>query len=173
MARQVWGEFCTSRQSCASRARHHMALRRGVRDTARRAVDQHGAELDILLQKRGDKAAARRFFNRVLAVVLMALRRLSRISYAAIRWRRQKSPNWQTSNTRSSKPARVNNHAENGHQPTRKRERRIRRFRVPERTQVFCRTLDRSGSTLRSSDICCAPHFIANSSTRVLLRGIV
>ncbi|WP_122879693.1 IS6 family transposase, partial [Burkholderia pseudomallei] len=31
-----------------------------------RAVDEHGAELDILLQKRRDKAAAKRFFQRVL-----------------------------------------------------------------------------------------------------------
>ncbi|SIT49631.1 transposase (fragment) [Paraburkholderia ribeironis] len=31
-----------------------------------RAVDEHGAESDILLQKRSDKAAARRFFQRVL-----------------------------------------------------------------------------------------------------------
>jgi putative transposase len=32
-----------------------------------RAVDQHGTELDILLQKRRDKAAAKRFFKRSLA----------------------------------------------------------------------------------------------------------
>jgi putative transposase len=32
-----------------------------------RAVDRHGAELDILLQKRRDKAAVKRFFKRVLA----------------------------------------------------------------------------------------------------------
>ena len=31
-----------------------------------RAVDEHGAELDILLQKRRDTAAAERFFKRVL-----------------------------------------------------------------------------------------------------------
>jgi putative transposase len=31
-----------------------------------RAVDQHGIELDILLQKRRDKAAAKRFFKRPL-----------------------------------------------------------------------------------------------------------
>jgi putative transposase len=31
-----------------------------------RAVDEHGAELDILLQQRRDKAAAKRFFKRVL-----------------------------------------------------------------------------------------------------------
>jgi putative transposase len=32
-----------------------------------RAVDEHGVELDILLQKRRDKAAAKRFFKRVRA----------------------------------------------------------------------------------------------------------
>ena len=31
-----------------------------------RAVDEHGAELDILVQKRRDKTAAKRFFKRVL-----------------------------------------------------------------------------------------------------------
>ncbi len=31
-----------------------------------RAVDEHGTELDILVQKRRDKAAAKRFFKRVL-----------------------------------------------------------------------------------------------------------
>jgi putative transposase len=37
----------------------------------------------------------------------------------------------------SSKPARVNNRVENSHQPTRERERRMRGFRDPERTQAF------------------------------------
>jgi putative transposase len=31
-----------------------------------RAVDEHGVELDILVQKRRDKVAAKRFFKRVL-----------------------------------------------------------------------------------------------------------
>ncbi len=31
-----------------------------------RAVDEHGTELDVLLQKRRDKAAAKRFFRKVL-----------------------------------------------------------------------------------------------------------
>jgi putative transposase len=31
-----------------------------------RAVDEHGAELDVLVQKRRDKAAAKRFFRPVL-----------------------------------------------------------------------------------------------------------
>jgi putative transposase len=33
--------------------------------------------------------------------------------------------------------ARVNNQAKNSHRPTRERERRMRRFRDPERTQAF------------------------------------
>ena len=36
--------------------------------------------------------------------------------------------------------ARVNNHAENSHQPTRRRERQLQGFRDPRRTQAFlCR----------------------------------
>jgi putative transposase len=41
-----------------------------------RAVDQHGADLDILLQKRRDKAAAKRFFRRVLASCSEAPRKI-------------------------------------------------------------------------------------------------
>jgi transposase-like protein len=41
-----------------------------------RAVDQHGAEIDILLQKRRDKAAAKRFFKRVLASCVEAPRKI-------------------------------------------------------------------------------------------------
>ncbi|BFG80303.1 hypothetical protein PTKU46_83370 [Paraburkholderia terrae] len=41
-----------------------------------RAVDQHGAELDILLQKRRDKAAAKRLFKRVLASCAEAPRKI-------------------------------------------------------------------------------------------------
>jgi transposase-like protein len=40
---------------------------RGKRYLLWRPVDQHGAELDILLLKRRDKAAAKRFFKLVLA----------------------------------------------------------------------------------------------------------
>ncbi len=39
---------------------------RGVPWLLWRAVDEHGAELDILLQKRRDKAATKRFSQRVL-----------------------------------------------------------------------------------------------------------
>ncbi len=40
-----------------------------------RAVDEHGVELDILLQKRRDKAAAKRFFEGSVAVRRSAILR--------------------------------------------------------------------------------------------------
>ncbi len=41
-----------------------------------RAVDQHRAELNIRLQKRRDKAAAKRFFRHVLASCYEAPRKI-------------------------------------------------------------------------------------------------
>ncbi len=39
-----------------------------------RAVDEHGAELDVLVQKRRDKAAVKRFFMRLLRSALVPRR---------------------------------------------------------------------------------------------------
>jgi putative transposase len=100
-----------------------------------RAVDEHGAELDILLQKRRDKAAAKRFFKRVLRsspaprkIVTDQLR-----SYPAA-----KAEIAELSNVKHvffKAAARLNNRAENSHQSI--RERRMRGFRDPKRTQKF------------------------------------
>lgn len=115
-----------------------------------RAVDEHGAELAILLQKRRHKAAAKRFSQRVLRscpapckIVTDPLRsdpaakagipELANLKHVFVK-----------------APARVNNRAENSHQPTRERERRMRGFRDPKRTQAFlssCRTSGRYAST--------------------------
>lgn len=99
---------------------------------------QHGAELDILLQKRRDKAAAKRFFKRVRAacpevpskIVTDQLR-----SYPAAKAEIPALANVLHVFVKAS--ARVNNRAENSHQPTRDRERSMRGFRLPERTQAF------------------------------------
>jgi putative transposase len=103
-----------------------------------RAVDEDGVELDVLLQKRRDKAAAKRFFKRVLAacpevpskIVTDQLR-----SYPAAKAEIPELTNVKHVFVKAS--ARVNNRAENSHHPTRERERRMRGFRVPERTQAF------------------------------------
>ena len=102
-----------------------------------RAVDEHGAELDILLQKRRDTSAAERFFRRVLRscptprkIVTDQLR-----SYPAAKSRIPELANVKHVFVKAA--ARVNNRAENSHQPTRERERRFRGFRDPKRTQAF------------------------------------
>jgi putative transposase len=103
-----------------------------------RAVDQHGAELDILLQKRSDKAAAKRFFMRVLASCAEAPRKIvtdQLRSYPAAKAEIPALTHVKHVFVKAS--ARINNRAENSHQPTRERERRMRGFRDPERTQVF------------------------------------
>ena len=102
-----------------------------------RAVDEHGAELDILVQKRRDKAASKRSFKRVLRpnrvprkIVADQLR-----SYPAAKAWIAEHANMKHVFVKAT--ARVNKRAENSHQPTRERERRMRGFRDPKRTQKF------------------------------------
>ncbi|MFF3959422.1 IS6 family transposase [Streptomyces sp. NPDC001890] len=98
-----------------------------------RAVDQDGNVLDILVQNRRDKAAARRFFRKLLkktrsvarVVVTDKLR-----SYGAAH--REVMPSVEH---RSHKGP--NNRAENSHQPTRQRERAMKGFRSVGGAQRF------------------------------------
>ena len=102
-----------------------------------RAVDEHGAELDVLVQKRRDKAAAKRFFRRVLRsnpvprkIVTDQLR-----SYPAAKADIPELA--QVKHVFVKAAARVNNRTENSHQPTRRRERQMCGFRDARRTQAF------------------------------------
>ncbi|NLP64801.1 IS6 family transposase [Paraburkholderia sacchari] len=102
-----------------------------------RAVDECGTELDVLLQKRRDKAAAKRFFKHVLRsnpvprkIVTDQLR-----SYPAAKADIAELAGVKHAFVKAA--ARVNNRAENSHQPTRRRERAMNGFRDPLRTQVF------------------------------------
>ena len=102
-----------------------------------RAVDQRGAEPDILLQQRRDKTAAKRFFKRVLASCREVPRKIvtdQLRSYPAAKAEVPELTHVKHVFVKAS--ARVNG-AENSHQPTRERERRMRGFRTPERTQAF------------------------------------
>jgi len=95
-------------------------------------------ELDILLQKRRDKAAAKRFFKRVLASCPEVPRKIvtdQLRSYPAAKAEMPELANVKHVFVKAS--ARQNNRAKNSHQPTRERERRMRGFRVPERAQAF------------------------------------
>ncbi|MGW0846744.1 IS6 family transposase [Streptomyces sp. NPDC002787] len=98
-----------------------------------RAVDQDGTVLDILVQSRRNKAAARRFFRRLLkktrtvprVIITDKLR-----SYGAAH--REVMP---SAEHRSHKG--LNNRAENSHQPTRQRERAMKGFRSVGGAQRF------------------------------------
>jgi putative transposase len=68
--------------------------------------------------------------------------------------------------------ARLNNRAENSHQPTRERERRMRGSAILNARRLSYRASVRSGSTSRSSDIYCAPRSIGNNSPHASTPGI-
>jgi hypothetical protein len=67
--------------------------------------------------------------------------------------------------------ARLNNRAENKQQPTRERERRMRGFRDPKRTQKFLSCFGPIRQHFALKRICGALHSIANSSRRDSLPG--
>jgi putative transposase len=98
-----------------------------------RAVDQHGNVLDILVQPRRDAKAAKKFFCRLLK----GLRYVPRVlvtdklaSYGAAH--RVVMPS--VAHRRSKY---LNNRAENSHQPTRQRERAMKRFKSARHAQRF------------------------------------
>ncbi|MGE8163745.1 IS6 family transposase [Paraburkholderia sp. NPDC080076] len=102
-----------------------------------RAVDEHGAELDILLQKRRDKDAAERFFKRVLRSHPVPRKIVTDQlgSYAAAKADIPELAS--VKHVFVKAVARLKNRAENSHQPTRRRERQMQGFRDPRRTQRF------------------------------------
>ncbi|MDP9373433.1 MAG: IS6 family transposase [Chloroflexota bacterium] len=98
-----------------------------------RAVDQHGQVLDILVQSRRNKRAAWRFFRKLLKGLQYVPRVLitdKLASYGAAK--REALPSVEHRQHRY-----LNNRAENSHQPTRERERRMRRFKSAGHAQRF------------------------------------
>ena len=98
-----------------------------------RAVDQHGTVLDILVQSRRNALAAKKFFRKLLK----GLQYVPRIivtdglgSYQVAH--REIMPS--VTHRRSKY---LNNRAENSHQPTRERERAMKRFKSVRHAQRF------------------------------------
>ncbi len=105
----------------------------GVRHYLWRAVDQDGTVLAILVQRRRDRAAAKKFFRRLLkgrACVPRVVITDKLASYAAVKCEVLPS-------VEHRQHQRLNNRAENSHQPTRERERRMRRFKSAGQAQRF------------------------------------
>jgi putative transposase len=98
-----------------------------------RAVDQNGQVVDILVQTRRDRAAAERFFRHLIhrthtvphTVITDRLRSYSAALPRVLPRVRHRRGHW------------LNNRAENSHQPTRERERRMRRFKSFRQAQRF------------------------------------
>jgi len=81
--------------------------------------------LDILVQRRRDRAAAKKFFRKLLKGLAHVPRVIisdTRASYGAAK--REVLPG-----VEHRQHKRLNNRAEHAHQPTRERERRMRRFK--------------------------------------------
>ncbi|WP_458098508.1 IS6 family transposase [Roseomonas sp. WA12] len=106
---------------------------RGKQHLLWRAVDQDGVVLDILVQSRRSAKAAKRFFRKLLkglqyvprAIVTNKLK-----SYAAAK--RDILPGVEHRQSRY-----LNNRAEVSHQPTRRRERQMQRFKSARHAQRF------------------------------------
>jgi putative transposase len=106
---------------------------RGERHYLWRAVDQDGHVLDILVQSRRNKRAAKRFFRKLLK----RCRYVPRViitdklkSYGAAK--QEMLPGVEHRQHRY-----LNNRAENSHQPTRQREWRMQGFKSPGHAQRF------------------------------------
>ena len=98
-----------------------------------RAVDQDGDVLDILAQKHRNKRAAKRFFRKLLKGLRYVPRKIAtdklRSCGAA---RKELLPG-----VIHEQGKRINNRAEVSHQPTRQRERQMRRFKSMRHVQRF------------------------------------
>ena len=106
---------------------------RGQRQYLWRAVDEEGDVIDILVQSRRDRRAAARFFRTLLKGQGREPRRLitdKLHSYAAAH--RTVMPSVVHSTQQYE-----NNRAERAHQPTRQRERQMRRFKSARHAQRF------------------------------------
>ena len=98
-----------------------------------RAVDQDGDEIDILIQKRKDKAAAKRFFRKLLKGQQVKPYRLvtdKLRSYSAAK--QEIMPSVEHSTCQYE-----NNRCELSHQPTRQQEKQMRRFKSQGQAQRF------------------------------------
>jgi len=98
-----------------------------------RAVDQDGFVLDILVQSRRDKRAAKRLLRKLLKKQMRPPRVMitdKLASYGAAK--REIMPGIEHRQHKG-----LNNRAENSHQPTRRRERIMKRFKSPRQAQRF------------------------------------
>lgn len=124
------------------------------------AGDQEGQVLDILVQPKRNKEAAARFFKKVLRGAVYTPRQVVTDKLAAyIQPCADVLPN--SMHTRDKG---ANNHAENSHQPTRQRERRMKRFKSAAHAQRFLSIFSEVGNLFAL-----ARHTVSAANHRLLL----
>lgn len=126
-----------------------------------RAVDQEGQVLDILVQPKRDKAAAERFFKKVLRGTGQAPRQVVTDQLAS--YTQPCAEILPDATHIRCKGA--NNRAENSHQPTRLRECRMRRFKSAGQAQRFLSIFSEIGNLFALSR-----HTVSAANHRELLR---
>src|SRR5689334_16820895 len=105
----------------------------GVKHWLWRAVDQTGIVLDVLVQRRRDKQAAKRLLRKLLKKQMRPPRVMitdKLASYGAAK--RDVMPGVEHRQHKG-----LNNRAENSHQPTRRRERQMKQFKSAGQAQRF------------------------------------
>ena len=98
-----------------------------------RAVDQTGMVLDVLVQSRRDKGDAKRLLRKLLKRQCRAPRVLITDKLASYGAAKKEI----TPGVEHRKHKGLNNRAENSHQPTRRRERQMKRFKSAGQAQRF------------------------------------
>ena len=123
----------------------------GKRHYLWRAVDQDDNVLDILVQSRRNKQAAKKFLRKLLK----GLRYVPRViitdklkSYGAAK--RDILPGVEHRQSHY-----LNNRCKNSHRPTRQREYRMQGFKSPGHAQRFCPRTGLLSSTSDHDGICC------------------
>ncbi len=105
----------------------------GTTQSLWRAVDQHGNVLDMLVQSRRNTCAAKTFFR----TLLKGLHYVPRVLITDNLGRYAAAKKACLRSVEQRQHRRLNNRAENSHQPTRQRERTMRRFTSPRHAQRF------------------------------------
>ena len=104
-----------------------------------RAVDQDGEVIDILVQKRKDKKAGKRFFKKLL-------KKQGKVPYELITDKLRSygaAKNELMPSVTHIQDRYANNRAENSHQRTRQQERQIRSFKSQKQASSFYRFMAR------------------------------
>lgn len=122
----------------------------GKRHWLWRAVDEHGATLDVLLHERRDTDAAERFFRKLLGHAGGPPKRINTDKLGSYAAAIRRLPELVTVEHQQVRAAlRCNNRVEQAHQPTRIRERRMGRFRRPGSAQQFLCAFGRVSNLFR------------------------